>query len=135
MKLPSMAGGDGDINKLSDALIVRIGGFKNMMLPRQAASSESVKQNRRVNTYRLFLKEKIMAKKNDEGTTFTCPVGSFFMDLEKVFGKKSKFVEHFGKSQVEFLKAVRSLIDERIERVEKKGSSSPKKETTKIKVE
>ena len=76
-----------------------------------------------------------MAKKNDEGASFTCPVGGFFMDMEKMFGKKSKFFEHLGRSQMEFLKAVRSLIDERIERVEKKGSSGPKRESTKIKVE
>jgi hypothetical protein len=76
-----------------------------------------------------------MARKNDERATFACPVGSFFVDMEKMFGKKSKFFEHLGQSQLEFLKAVRSLIDERIERVERKGSSGPKKETTKIKVE
>ena len=76
-----------------------------------------------------------MARKNDESVSFTCPVGSFFMDMEKVFGKKSKFFEHLGQSQIELLKAVRSLIDDRIERVEKKGSSGPKRGTTKIKVE
>jgi hypothetical protein len=76
-----------------------------------------------------------MARKNDEGVSFSCPVGSFFVDMEKMFGKKSKFFEHLGQSQIEFLKAVRSLIDEKIERVEKKGSSGQKRETTKIKVE
>jgi hypothetical protein len=76
-----------------------------------------------------------MARKNEEGASFSCPVGSFFLDMEKMFGKKSKFFEHLGQSQLEFLKAVRSLIDQGIERVEKKGSSGPKRETTKIKVE
>ena len=76
-----------------------------------------------------------MARKNEESVNFSCPVGSFFMDVEKMFGKESKFFNHLGQSQIEFLKAVRSLIDARIERVEKKGSSSSKRETTKIKVE
>lgn len=44
VKLPFIAKGDVEINKLSDELIIRIGGFKkNMMLPRQVASSKSVK--------------------------------------------------------------------------------------------
>ena len=76
-----------------------------------------------------------MARKNDEGVNFSCPVGSFFADMEKTFGKKSQFFEHLGQSKIEFLKAVRTLIDERIERVEKKGSSGPKRQTTEIKVE
>jgi arsenite-transporting ATPase len=44
MKLPFIAKGDVEINKLSDELIISVGGFKkNMMLPRQVASSKSVK--------------------------------------------------------------------------------------------
>ena len=76
-----------------------------------------------------------MARQSNEEVNFTCPVGSFFKDMEKVFGRKTKFFEHMGKSRVEFLKAVRSLIDEGIERIEKKDSSATKKKTTKIKVE
>ncbi len=62
-------------------------------------------------------------------------MGSFFADVEKIFGKKSKFFEHLGKSQAEFLKAVRSLIDEKIEGLEKKGAAKPGRKRTKIKVE
>jgi len=76
-----------------------------------------------------------MARKMNEEEGFSCPVGSFFADMEKVFGKKSKFFEHLGKSQAEFLKAVRSLIDEKIEGLEKKGKAGAGRKKTKIKVE
>ena len=32
-----------------------------------------------------------MARKSNEEVSFSCPVGSFFADMEKIFGKKSKF--------------------------------------------
>ena len=76
-----------------------------------------------------------MARKNNEEESFSCPVGSFFMDMEKMFGKKTKFLQHMGRSRVEFLKAVRSLIDERIERLEEKVAPGAKMKTTRVKVE
>ena len=76
-----------------------------------------------------------MAKKKVEDEVFVCPVGKFFSDLEKVSRRKSKFFEHMNLSKVEFLKAIRSLVDERIEDLEKKGSSKGEKRATKIKVE
>ncbi|MFH1123188.1 MAG: hypothetical protein V1758_05950 [Pseudomonadota bacterium] len=76
-----------------------------------------------------------MAKKKVEDEVFVCPVGKFFSDLEKVSRRKSKFFEHMNLSKVEFLKAIRSLVDERIEDLEKKGSSKGEKKATKIKVE
>jgi len=52
--------------------------------------------------------------------SYLCPIGRFFRDLErKVPRKKSKFREHLTRSRVEFLKAIRSLVDERIEELEK----------------
>ncbi len=75
-----------------------------------------------------------MARKNSE-ESFSCPVGSFFADMEKIFGKKSKFFEHLGQSQAEFLKAVRSLIDDRIEGLEKKDVGGAGRKRTKIEVE
>lgn len=71
-------------------------------------------------------------KKHDE--KFFCPVGEFFMNVEKSFGEKSLFVKHISRSKIEFLKAVRSLVDERIESLEKRSSDKAKK-MTKIKVE
>jgi hypothetical protein len=64
-----------------------------------------------------------------------CPVGKFFSDLQNASGKKSKFFEHLTQSRVEFLKAIKSLVDERIEDLEKRVSHKAKKKMTKIKVE
>ena len=52
----------------------------------------------------------------------TCPVGDFFTDLEKAFGRKSSFYKHMTQSKIEFLKGVKSLLDDRIDSLEKKGS-------------
>ena len=76
-----------------------------------------------------------MGKEKNENEVFVCPVGRFFSDLEKLSGKRSEFVKHLSQSRIEFLKAIRSLVDERIEGLEKKASKKDKKKGTKIKVE
>lgn len=76
-----------------------------------------------------------MGKEKVEKEMVLCPVGRFFLDLEKASGKKSRFFEHLTQSRVEFLKAVRSLVEEKIEDLEKKGTARGKKRVTKIKVE
>ena len=76
-----------------------------------------------------------MAEKKNKEQMVVCPVGKFFMDLEGVMGKKSKFFEHMTRSRVEFLKGLRSLLDERIDHYEKKESKKSGKKMTKIKVE
>ena len=76
-----------------------------------------------------------MAEKKSKEETVGCPVGTFFKDLEKAFGGKSKFFEHMTQSKVEFLKGIRSLLDERIEHLEKKRSGKTKTKMTKIKVQ
>jgi hypothetical protein len=76
-----------------------------------------------------------MAKQRNEKEMVSCPVGRFFLDLEKACGKRSKFFEHIAQSRMEFLKAVRSLLDEKIEDLEKKGSGKATKRMTRIKVE
>lgn len=76
-----------------------------------------------------------MRKEMDKEEVVLCPVGRFFSDLERISGEKSKFFEHLNQSRVEFLKAIRSLVDERIENLEKKGRKKPVKKKTKIKVE
>ena len=63
-----------------------------------------------------------------------CPVGRFFLDLENVLGKKSDFFKHMTRSRIEFLKAMRSVLDERITTLEKAGTSTAKKRMTRIKV-
>ena len=76
-----------------------------------------------------------MGKKRDDDEPVVCPVGRFFMDLEKASAKKSRFFEHLDRSRVEFLKALRSLLDESIEHMEKRGRSGREKKATKIEVE
>ena len=76
-----------------------------------------------------------MGEKKNKAQMAVCPVGKFFMDLEDVVGKKSKFFEHMTRSRIEFLKGLRSLLDERIEQYEKKGSKKAAPKMTKIKVE
>ncbi len=75
-----------------------------------------------------------MAKEKVKEEMAYCPVGKFFWDMQKVSRKKSKFFDHLDQSRIEFLKAIRSLVDERIEDIEKRASTRSKK-MTKIKVE
>ena len=75
-----------------------------------------------------------MAAKKSEPQMAICPVGKFFMDLETVFGKKSDFFKYMTQSRIEFLKAMRALLDERINTLEKEKSPKKKKRMTKIKV-
>ena len=78
-------------------------------------------------------KEKVMVKKKEEKMV-ACPVGKFFMDLQKLSRTRSKFFEHMDLSRIEFLKAIRSLVDERIEGLEEKERSKQGKKATRIKV-
>jgi hypothetical protein len=81
-----------------------------------------------------------MAKTKNEDTEvvseqMVCPVGRLFLKLEKAARRKSKVTEHLFRSQAEFLKAIKYLIDERIEDLEKWPESKAKKKATHIKVE
>ena len=76
-----------------------------------------------------------MTTKKDKHQAIDCPVGRFFTDLEDCMGKQSKFFKHMTRSKVEFLKGIRSLLDERIDRYEKKGSKKTNKKMTKIKID
>jgi hypothetical protein len=68
-----------------------------------------------------------MAKQKHKNEIICCPVARFFLDLEKVYERKSIFFEHLNSSRIEFLKAVRSLFDERIDSLEKMGAKRSKK--------
>jgi len=70
-----------------------------------------------------------MAKESHRSEMMSCPVARFFMDLEKIRGTKSPFFKHLKSSRIEFLKAVRSLFDARIDHLEKKGTRGGKKIT------
>ena len=76
-----------------------------------------------------------MAKKKEEAESMICPVGQFFTDLKKGPWNDSEFVAHLDRSRIEFFKAIRSLIDDRIDNMEKKRGSRGKKKATKIDVE
>jgi hypothetical protein len=75
-----------------------------------------------------------MGKKKREEETFICPVGRFFMDLDKVWGSNSPFHKHLNQSRIEFLKTLRAMMDERIDTLEKKQSGKAKR-ATRIRVE
>lgn len=76
-----------------------------------------------------------MGEKKRKEETGGCPVGAFFKDFEKAFGEKSPFYIHMTRSKIEFLKGVKSLLDERIERLEQKGAEKAGAKMTKVKVE
>jgi hypothetical protein len=64
-----------------------------------------------------------------------CPVGSFFKNMEEIFGSGSDIGGHLQRSQLELLKAFRAWVDGRIEHLEQHDSSARRKKVTKIKVE
>ena len=76
-----------------------------------------------------------MASENSREDMYGCPVGSFIRDVERTFGKKSKFVDHMTQSRIEVLKAVRTLVDERINDLDRKKSKTGKKRMTKVEVD
>jgi hypothetical protein len=76
-----------------------------------------------------------MVKKKGSEERSICPVGTFFADLEKTFGRKSQFFNHLTRSKIEFLKGVKSLLDDRIECLEKRGSEKAGVKLTNVKVE
>ena len=62
-------------------------------------------------------------------------LGRFFSWVEGRISPSSEFREHMVKSRIEFLKGIRSLIDRRIDDLEKRRSKKTEKKATRIKVE
>jgi hypothetical protein len=77
----------------------------------------------------------VKEKNASDEEVFTCPVGRFFMGFEKACRGNSAFREHMKLSRIEFLKAVRSLVDDRIERMENCAKPPREKKATKIKID
>jgi hypothetical protein len=75
-----------------------------------------------------------MVEKNKREEMVVCPVGRFFMDMEGLFGKKSKISEHMLQARIEFLKGIRSWFDDRIDHLERSRRRADKK-MTKVKVD
>ena len=69
-----------------------------------------------------------------EQEAFVCPVCLLLGSVRDMTEKKSAFFQHMQNARVEFLEAIKALIDERIEAV-KKGTGTRKSRLTKIKVE
>ena len=65
----------------------------------------------------------------------SCPVGKCFQAFEKVCGKEPRFMKHLRQSRLEFLKAMKCLLDAGIEHLEKKTDPEEAKKAVKIKVE
>jgi hypothetical protein len=76
-----------------------------------------------------------MSKKKCIPDVAECPVGRFFINLEKIFGATSDISSHLGRSQLEMLKAIRAFLDGRIDTLEKKKAGRRNKKMTKIKVD
>ena len=75
-----------------------------------------------------------MAREKDTQEVIHCPVARFFSEMEKSCSPKSEFFSHLHRSQIEFFKALRSLVDDRINYLEKQEEKG-KKKATKIEVE
>jgi len=72
---------------------------------------------------------------NQETAQCSCPVCRLFTELESAYGKKSNFFNHLNNSRVELLKAVKALVDDRIEYLEKKTETPAPRKAAKVKVE
>ena len=73
-----------------------------------------------------------MTGKTNDSEVSACPVERFCNELEKTLGRKSKFASHLNQSHIEVLKALRSLVDERIEQLDRNASAKNKKKMTSV---
>jgi hypothetical protein len=81
-----------------------------------------------------------MAKKPREEEEITAEeafrsLGRFFSWMEEKISPSSEFHEHMAKSRVEFLKGIRSLVDKKIDDLERRQGKREGKKATRIKVE
>lgn len=75
-----------------------------------------------------------MSKAKHKTNACQCPVGTFFEDMQKTLLGDGPFHKHMNQSKIEFLKAIRSLIDDRIDHLQKKASPKARRKATRIKV-
>jgi hypothetical protein len=81
-----------------------------------------------------------MAKKPSEEGEITTEeafrsLGRFLSWMEEKITPGTEFREHMAKSRVEFLKGIRSLVDKKIEDLERRHGKREGRKATKIKVE
>lgn len=65
---------------------------------------------------------------------YGCPIGEFISRVRSTFGSESEFRQHMRNSRIEFLKAIRSIIDKRIEELEQCGRASERR-ANKVEIE
>ena len=80
-----------------------------------------------------------MAKKRKEEEITTeeafRSLGLFFSWMEEKITPGTEFREHMAKSKMEFLMGIRSLIDKRIDELEKRHAQKADKRATRVKVD
>lgn len=81
------------------------------------------------------MKKKTKQMKEREETQMACPVCMLFNLGSQIFGRESEFFRHMTNARIEFLQAIKSLIDRRIESLEKAKEKTRKKKFSKISVE
>jgi hypothetical protein len=75
-------------------------------------------------------------KKTEAGSAKTlCPLGKVFQGLENLSRNAPEFREHLGRSGLELLKAIKALVDAKIDTLEKKKSPEKRKVAKKITIE
>ncbi len=80
------------------------------------------------------MKKETKKTKGKEEIQTACPVCELFDLGSKIFGKESEFFEHINNARIEFLKAIKSIIDKRIESLEKAKEKERKHKYSKIAV-
>jgi len=76
-----------------------------------------------------------MSKKKHKEKEPDFQIGDFLSSFNRAFGRKSIFSRQVTQTKIEFLKAIRSLVDDKIENLEKKRSGKTGKKMEKIKIE
>ncbi|MCG6880775.1 MAG: hypothetical protein LJE96_16725 [Deltaproteobacteria bacterium] len=75
-------------------------------------------------------------KKNDADSTKTfCPLGKFFQGLEGLSKNAPEVWEHLNRSRLEFLKAIKTVLDSKIDALEKKSKPGKRKVAKRITIE
>jgi hypothetical protein len=75
-------------------------------------------------------------KKTEAGSArASCPLGKVFQGLENLSRNAPEFREHLGRSGLELLKAVKALVDAKIDTLEKRDSPGKRKVAKKITIE
>ncbi|SFM85028.1 hypothetical protein [Thermodesulforhabdus norvegica] len=65
---------------------------------------------------------------------YGCPIGELINQVRSTFGSESEFRQHIRNSKVEFLKAIRSIIDKKIQDLEQSSKISERR-ATKVQVD